>query len=531
MKHLVLLVIIALSIWALLPPPNETRIGEGQPASTQPSASNRAVRYHLTMDPGPLYIPGVVPENAAKPVNGMRVVADEFERLFPDTHIDFVAVPSGTREWLVTKVSSAQAPDVIQVNARDAWQDVRKNWYVPLDGYLDAPNPFVKPGEPGSARWWDQFKYPVHTQSTRAPDGKIYNVSLDMIETGIYYNKTLFGKHGLKPPRDWAEFIDINRTLKAAGVRSPMLAERRDFTDWSVDIVFDQMYGAMRPLLDLNYDPRRGEDLNGYLDWDEVTFLHRKGFFTPTDARWREVFRILRDLRTYMPDDLTGTDVHKAFVTEQGAMLWGSALSLPRLRNDPQLGFEWGLFYLPPITPSTSRFGDGHRVAAIGGSAMQYHVTNSAVADTPADMPFDQRVAKSERLKRVIAFLQYLCMPHATDTVVNEIIAFVPNIKGVDGHPALQPFDEFLTRHYAMTKWFFTYDLQFDEVLERMFELYMNDGITEDEFLTWMDRATTSAADTMVGRHHPDFAPLDRAWQEHARMRAQFPELPEGAMR
>ena len=48
--------------------------------------------------------------------------------------------------------------------------------------------------------------------------------------------------------------------------------------DWGVDLLFEQMYGELRDLLDLDYDPRRGEYLHGYLDWDEIIFLHQQGF-------------------------------------------------------------------------------------------------------------------------------------------------------------------------------------------------------------------------------------------------------------
>lgn len=529
MKHVLLILILAGSIWALLPPRGsspEIHI-DSSAKGVSPARSN--VKFVLRVDPGPLYLPGLVPENAKHPVEGMRRVADAFEKIYPDTHIEFLGCPEGTREWLVTQLSSAQAPDIIQVNARDAWQDVRKHWYIPLDKYLDQPNPFIPKGQPGSVRWWDQFKYPVHTQSTRAPDGEIYNISLDMIETGIYYNKTIFNRLGLHPPKDWFEFLDIMRRLKAAGIPTPMLVEKRDFTDWGIDIIFDQLYGSMRPLMDLNFDPRRGEDLNGYLDWDEVTVLHRHGFFTPHDPRWRETFRILRQWRQFMPDDMSGTDFFKAFVTQRGAMLWASSLTLPRLVNDTALDFQWGIFYLPPIPSSYTLLADGHRVSAIGGTAMEYHITNSSLSDTPADMPFDQRIEKSRRLKRTIAFLQFLCTPKSCDTVVNELTAFIPNIKGVDPHPELAPFDEFLTRHYSMTKWFFTFDLQFDEILERMFDLYMNDGISLDSFLDWMDHNIDSASATMTRQHSPDFAPLEATWRAHAPMRKNYTDFPSEA--
>ena len=135
----------------------------------------------------------------------------------------------------------------------------------------------------------------------------------------------------------------------------------REKSNKAIDLTFDQLYGELRELLDLDYDPRRGEYLHGYLDWDEIIFLHNHGFFTPQDPRWVEMWRILKEWRPYMSQELnpTGMDFVKEFVTQKGAMYWSHSMTVSRLVKDPSLGFEWGIFYLPPITPSYSRFARG----------------------------------------------------------------------------------------------------------------------------------------------------------------------------
>jgi ABC-type glycerol-3-phosphate transport system substrate-binding protein len=516
-KNVILIAILALGAWALSPPPagkKTATLGTSAPANAPPA------KYVIRFHPGPLYLPGVVPENATRPIEGIKKVGEAFSKIYPDTRVDFVGVPSGSREWLVTQLSSGQAPDVIMVNVEDVWQDIQKNWYVPIDRYLDAPNPFVEKGKPGSVKWWDMFKYPIPTRGTAAPDGQMYCIVLDMIETGIYYNKSIFNKLGLSEPRDWNEFIDIQRKLKDAGY-IPMLVDRTYLADWGADLTFEQMYGSMRDLIDLDYDPKRGEYLHGYLDWDEIIFLHRKGFFSPRDPRWREVWRILKEWRPFMCRDLNneGTDFFRLFATEKGAMYWSHAMIVPRLVKDPDRKFDWGIFYLPPVTKQVSRFADGHDQCVIGGSGMQYSVTNSSYRDTGDP-------ATSERLKRVIAFLQFLTLPENCDTVVNEQIALLPNIVGVDPHPELLPFDGFLQRRYAMTKWFYTFDLRFGEVLLRMLEMHLNDGLTEEQFLDLMDRELTRAGETIVKRKSPDMERFERIWKEREPRRATFNELP-----
>ncbi|MGB7160457.1 MAG: ABC transporter substrate-binding protein [Tepidisphaeraceae bacterium] len=512
-----------LGAWALLPP---RKVSDARPITlgSSPSAAKSTpthVKHVIKFNPGPLYLPGIIRENSDKPTEGIAKVGRAFEALYPDTRIEFIGVASDAREWIVTQLISGQAPDVIQINVEDVWQDVHKNWYVPIDKYLDAPNPFVKQGEPGSEKWWDQFKYPVPTRGTMAPDGKMYCIVLDMIETGIYYNKTIFAKLGLAEPKDWEEFLRIQQKIKDAGY-TPLVVDRQCLADWGVDLMFDQLYGDLREVLDLNYDPRRGEYLHGYLDWDELIFLHDQGFFTPRDPRWQELWRILKDWRPYLAKELNphgSSLLLKNFITQKGAMFWSHSMTLNRLLADPDRAFEFGIFYLPAINSSYSRFARGKDMCVIGGSAMQYCVTNASYQDTG-------NPETSERLQRVIQFLQFLTTPENCDTVVNEQIALLPNIKGVEPHAELKPFDDILQRHYSMTKWLYTFDNQWNQVLMRMLELYLNDGIDRAEFTELVEQDLQRTTKRIIQRKSLDVSRFQKVWDERARAREKFSELP-----
>ena len=524
LKYAILVVILALSVWALLDPADQSKAAHlGSDPNRNKNAARAGVKYVIRFNPGPLYLPGVVPENSTRPIEGFAKVGEAFEKLYPDTRLEFVGVPGDVREWLVTQLSSGQAPDVIQINVEDVWQDIQKNWYLQLDKYLDAPNPFVEKGQPGSEKWWDMFKYPVPTRGTMAPDDHMYCIVLDMIETGIYYNKTVFKKLGLSEPQTWNEFLDIQKKLKAAGY-TPLLVDRQCLADWGIDLTFEQLYGELRDVMDLDYEPARGEYLHGYLDWDEIIFLHNHGFFTPQDPRWVEMWRILKEWRPYLSKELNpqGVDFMKEFVTQKGAMYWMHSMAVSRLVKDPNLEFEWGIFYLPPITQDYSRFARGKEQCVIGGSAMQYSVTNHAWSDT--DDP-----NTSERLKRVIAFLQFLTTPKNCDMVVNEQIALLPNIKGVEPHKELEPFDRILQRHYSMTKWFFTFDMQWDQVLMRMLELYLNDGVDEPTFVKLLEEDIQRTTKRTIERKNLDVSRFEKVWADRAEMRKKFKELPHDA--
>ncbi len=455
--------------------------------------------------------------DVGSPLKGMATVASEFEKLYPDTRIEFTEAPVGQREYLVTQLAAEQAPEILNVNVEDVWQDVQKGWYVPLDSYLEQPNPFIPKGELGSKQWWDQFKYQAISRGKAAPDKKMYCITYDMVETGIFYNKNIFKRLGLEEPKDWPDFLAIQQKLKDAHL-IPLLVGKESIADWGMDVTFDQLYGEIIAGIDLTEDANRAASMPHYLDWDEIAFLFNKGFFTKRDPRFVETFRLLKAWRSYWPKNLS-TEMMKMFVSQQGAMMWDGSWAVNRLTRDPDLAFEWGVFYLPAIPKSFNRYADGHPQNVIGGSGTQLEVTNSAYDDT-----HDPKT--SVKLKRAIALLQYMTLPKNTTLVVNEVLAFLPNIVGAEPHKELLPFHNILQRRTAPTKWLYTFDLRFNEIYRRMLDLYLNNGLSESEFLDWMETNLRTASETVVKRKGIDLSALESKWAAKAKLRETMTGFP-----
>jgi raffinose/stachyose/melibiose transport system substrate-binding protein len=522
LKHVAQLLLLMFVVWALWP----TRQRAMSRPGTRVSRNSNA-RYVIRVAPQ-LYMPGSMPQNVGKPLEGFNKVADDFEALFPDTRIEFVNVPSGQREWLVTQLSAEQAPDIFQVNVEDVWQDVQKGWYVPLDQWLEQPNPFVAPGAPGSRQWWDLFKYQAISRAKAAPNGRMYCITYDMVETAVFYNKDIFRKLDLRLPNDWSEFMDIHRKLKAAGY-TPMITNGRNIGDWGVDLIFDQLYYSLHELTDLHNEPARAAFLKNYLDWDEIAFLHKKGFFTEDDPRWVELWRILKKWRPYMSQDMTDRDMMTPFIKQTGAMYWSASWEVNKLVLDPDVDFDWGVFYLPQLTTRDSRFASNVPQCIIGEAAMQYSVSNSALKDTDPSLPLEQRMSQSQRLKRCIAFLQFMTTPKQANRTINELMCFLPNIVGVEPHKELLPFAQILKRRYTSTKWAYTFDLKFADVLTRGLLLYMDDGVSEKEFVRWMSQNVTEACDNITRRKNLNFDEYEKIWQDRLALRQSLPGLPAAA--
>ncbi len=517
-RRVTLALIVAAGTWLLWPPPDGDRV-TGMPERRD---NDQGVKHVIRFVPGHQYMPGTTPFGLGEPLEGMTEVVRDFEALFPDTRVDLVTVP-GVREYLVTQLSSGNAPDIVMVNVEDVWVDVHKGWYVPLDPYLEAPNPFIRekgdPSLPGYHQWWDMFKYQAISRGKAAPDNLNYCISFDMVETGIFYNKDIFREVGITPPETWDEWLDSMEKIEAAGY-IPLLMNRHFFNDWAVDLVFDQLYYGLLPGIDLVHDPVREQYLEGYLDWDEICFLFQKGFFTYDDPRYNELWKHLYELRQYCNQNLAGVDLAREFVTQQAAMVWMSTPFTYRLSGDRQLEFEWGVFYLPRFTSETSRFASDTEMCVIGGAGTQYEVTNSAYQDTGDP-------ATSERLERVIALLQFLTVPENYERIVNEYASLLPNIIGVPVLPSLQPFADILERRYTTTKWTYTFDLKFSDIQLRMLELYLNDGIDHAEFMDWQVDNLNAAVQNLMLRKDIDFDLLEQRWQALAPVRAEMEGLPD----
>ncbi len=529
LKAVLALLTLCIGVWALWPPRDAKNTGVGL-------EKKESARYVIKFFPGGQYMPGTLPFGLGKPLHGVTDVIQDFERCFPDTRIEVISAPSAVREYLVTQLSTGEAPDIIMTTVEDVWPDIQKEWYIPLDAFLDQPNAFVQaqgdPSRPGYEHWWDMFKYQAISRAKAAPDGRYYTLTFDMVETGIFYNKTLFKQIGVEVPETWEELCQVCAAIKKyrspeGKPITPLLIHLDNFNSWATDLIFDQLYYDIVPGIDLVKDPVRGQYIQGYLDWDEMVFLHDKGFFTRKDPRYLQIWPIMHELAQYCNRDLLA-DTIRDFVTQRGAMFWNISIFSYRLSGDKDIPFEWGVFYMPSISKATSPYASGQPMCGVGGPATSFAVTNTAISDTPKEQAFEERIKSSERLKRAMSFLQFITLPENYARIVNEYPCFMPNITGVEVLPPLKPFEETLNRRYATTKWIYTFDLKFSEVQRRMLQLYLTNGISLDDFLDKWQFPNVSGACTRAKRrmvYHEEA--LNQAWERLAPLRESMKGLPQ----
>jgi ABC-type glycerol-3-phosphate transport system substrate-binding protein len=448
------------------------------------------------------YTPGTIPMGIGEPNKVARIQADAWEEKHPGVKIilqQLINTGSTEGEFLKTQLLGGIAPEILSLNAEGAWPDVAKGWYVPLDEYLERPNPYV----PGNKRWKDIFLNQSLLNAKRAGDGKLYCISVDFVETGVFYNMDLLRSVGVEElPETWEEFIDLFDRFEDSFI-TPMTSPYNLASDWGQDVLFEMLYHDILSDLDLLASRAdAAEYLGHYLDPPELGFLFSKGFFTARDPRWREMNRILRQWRTYWAKELKNTDPIRLFLTGRMAAYWTGSWFTRRMVTDPYVDFEWDIGYIPRLTKDTSPYASGTPATVVGGAAIQLHITNSALLN--------------DNLEECIDYLMFLSAPQQIEELASETLLFIPNVHNAAVDKRLAPFGEILKRPYCAVKLLESVEGRYKKFWRRMLDFYLHDGVDLDEFLELLEGNFSDWVE--VHRDDPgwDFNAMEKVWNERA---------------
>ena len=146
-----------------------------------------------------------------------RVVAifQKFENEHPGIHIELQEIPdSAYVPRLNTALAAGEAPDII---ALDAGPDMRAaaaaGYTTDLTSRLDVTS--LTPSGLSASK----------------VDGRIYGVPIMGAYTvGLYYNRDIFAKQGLTPPKTWDDFITVANLLQPG---SGYGTTARDWAAWN----------------------------------------------------------------------------------------------------------------------------------------------------------------------------------------------------------------------------------------------------------------------------------------------------------
>ncbi len=227
----------------------------------------------------------------------------------------------------------------------------------------------------------DKFS-PAAVKAWTAEDGVTYGVPSVGVTHGVYYQKAIFEKYGLKEPATWAEFLAVCETLKKGGEN---VFAQGALDDWTLyEVVFSGLganfYGGEAARQDL-----------------------MAGKAKLTDPNFVAAFKAVDSLQKYLPKGYEGLDyvsMQQMFGSGQAAMFMGGS---------------WEIGVFEDLGSDSSKIGWFAPPVAKAGDKLQYcfHVD--------AGIGLNK---KSKNLDAAIEYIKWVAGAEYAQAIMNELPGF-----------------------------------------------------------------------------------------------------------
>lgn len=177
-----------------------------------------------------------------------KEVVAEFEKQNPDIKVQMDCVLNDSyKEKIRVLVSSNDIPDIFT-----SWSDSFAENLV-ASGKVKALDDLYAKNKDWSSQIVESQIKPFTFNS------KIYGVPLTLDGKAFFYNKDIFQKNGLTPPKTFDEFIDVLEKLKSAGYKTPLIEGLSDA--WAISHYLGTMNQRMLDptVLKKDYNAKTGE--------------------------------------------------------------------------------------------------------------------------------------------------------------------------------------------------------------------------------------------------------------------------------
>ena len=407
------------------------------------------------------YTPNSTLPGATK-LQGLRQVADTYEKLHPGVKIKFVDEQfSDYTQTVRTKSAAAELWDVFWAQYGDLNGVYPKGIATDLRPYFQQKNPYA----PAAATWVKAINATVLAE-VAAPDGAIYNINGDYVATTFYYNPALFKKAGIaKAPTSWNELVADAKKLKAAGITP---ATGIPVYSWYQRLFLSDFYSRQFAML-AGYDK-----LPGISQLDKVVAI-KKGLLSTKDPRfmgWWPLVKTFTDtwspdyftLKPFSPSDNSTQDFSGGKV---GMIYFGSWIA-PGLRQN-QVNFS--TFSFPVIGKTTTPYSTGIDTSnQVGGPGGGYQFAMSTARSNAT-------LKQPGKLEAVLDWMRYLGSPKVNEQVVNDYGAFIPTLVGTmpaKGAEALSAQAKIPLRAVTID----TVGPQLDDAMQRLFAQYLSGNLS-----------------------------------------------------
>ncbi len=434
--------------------------------------------------------------------NSTFYIAQSFMEENPDIEIVWArtkpvgGMDSEVAQWFTTQIAGGTVP-AIAFSWGTRYQD--RDWYLPLDEYLDAENSWEYGN--GTTIWRDIFRdYLFDSNSIRDALGRTVAIPVTVYPgaaTGYFYNKTAFNDAGIKKvPETWKEFVDTTARLEEKGYVgiAPWLYfnTTTTFDAWVFQSIMSPSYAnSIFDQLD--------DDGSGIVTTAEQIRATLEGKFSPfgeNSALAQELFDNLyyyykNMLKTgwasidYSAEWLNGN----VGIREEG--LW----AIPNENSNMVRDFDYGVFVAPPVSSDSSSL-----VSTIEYSEGPYrpspdlslNIMKEAVKDDP------------KMLDAALRFLKYLTKPENISLICVENGGVLGAVKGTNHSNLVQEFIQTKFPIYKQCSWPAGFTDEQGDKLNRRFEEWVNGIITRDQFLKEVDIIQAEGARVFAKRMNID---------------------------
>lgn len=359
----------------------------------------------------------------------------------PDYKVTFQTMEAAANDVLIkSQLQSGDAAAVLNPFGNGSLQPIIEAGYLaPWDPYLDLPDPYAG-GKP--------FKETLHQEwlmrARYTGDNKLYTIPIYADMSGVFFNKSIFDKLGLQPPKTWADWLKLNDKLKASGYEAlGWMGADVSPEVWLPGIMSDAVFRHLEdklttdPNFKLNLDDPY-TDVNIQFKPGFAYCAFKAGILNTRGDEVKFMFDRLAELVPYFQKGFTGAkweDLMVSFANQRVATFYGAGWLLPILQKtaadlpkDKQ--FEVGFFPVPGWgDKAVDLKSQGYnfvlapmRASTGGGAGNEVFALNAK--------------ASEEDRKRAVDFVMWMLSPEAQSNMWNTImVGMFPIAKDVPKLP------------------------------------------------------------------------------------------------
>ena len=308
---------------------------------------------------------------------------------------------NGNRSSITSMLEAGTAPDMLMQVGSVVNDDIGYGWYVPLNEYLEQPNPYQE----GNTAWKEIYGTEA-VSASQASDGKNYYVCLDNIAIGMMYNMDLLQQVGVNAaPTTHSEFVQCLEKLAQAKVAGTISAEVYCPSGlWHENYIGNSIYGDIMQTWDT--------DRSGSISTKELVDGYKANEWNIDDARFKEFLRLLGEKSKYYPDNYLGYDVSYKFAKGELAVTDGIGNSIVTLAKNAK--FNVKVTGYPQLDTAASTYGGKITRRGSAGQSSAYWVTNSAANKG------------DDAVKACVDFLMFLTASQNNARLVNDLGTALP---------------------------------------------------------------------------------------------------------